>query len=69
MHRLADGFVRLHANFAHHRDGALRLLELEPGRAARADVEAALQRWRALDFEEAAARAGLVATALRSFEA
>ena len=26
LYRCADGFVRVHANFAHHRDGALRLL-------------------------------------------
>ncbi|MFN6997653.1 MAG: CoA transferase, partial [Aquincola tertiaricarbonis] len=27
------GWVRIHANFAHHRDGALRLLGLSPGEA------------------------------------
>ncbi|GAA6120808.1 CoA transferase [Acidovorax sp. FG27] len=67
LYRCADGFVRIHANFAHHRDGALRLLGLQPGQAQRADVQAALGRWRAKDFEDAAAQAGLVATALRSF--
>jgi hypothetical protein len=30
LYRCRDGFVRIHANFAHHRDGALRLLRL-PG--------------------------------------
>nr|WP_205964607.1 CoA transferase [Ramlibacter agri] len=67
LYRTADGWVRVHANFAHHRDGALRLLGLDPATAARADAEAAMLRWKALDFEQAAADAGLVATALRSF--
>lgn len=67
LYRCSDGHVRIHANFAHHRDGALRLLGLDPGQATRADAEAALQSWKAQDFESAAAAAGLVATALRSF--
>ncbi|MDE2370737.1 MAG: CoA transferase [Burkholderiales bacterium] len=70
LYRTADGWVRLHANFAHHRDGALRLLGLPPGpQTERAAVEAALASWRAQDFEEAAAAAGLVVAAARSFEA
>lgn len=67
LYRCADGHVRIHANFAHHRDGALRLLGLDPAQATRGDAEAALMAWKALDFESAAAAAGLVATALRSF--
>ncbi|WP_431509346.1 CoA transferase [Variovorax sp. DAIF25] len=68
LYRTADGWVRIHANFAHHREGALRLLGLDPATAVRADAEAALAGWRALDFEEAAAARGLVATALRRFD-
>ncbi|KQW54073.1 CoA transferase [Variovorax sp. Root411] len=68
LYRCADGWVRVHANFAHHRDGALRLLKLDPATATRADAEAVMATWRALDFEEAAAAAGLVATALRRFD-
>ena len=67
LYRAADGWVRVHANFAHHRDGALRLLGLQPAKAERADAERAMLGWRAVDFESAAANAGLVATALRSF--
>ena len=64
----AAGWVRIHANFAHHRDGALRLLGLPEGSATeRADVIRALGRWTAPDFESAAADAGLVVAALRSF--
>lgn len=68
LYRCADGVARLHANFAHHRDGALRLLGLDPQQATRQDAERALLGWSALDFEAATAFAGLVATALRTFE-
>jgi len=64
----SDGWVRVHANFLHHRQGALRLLGLNPETAQRADAEAAMQHWRAVDFETAAANAGLVATAVRTFD-
>lgn len=60
-----DGrFVRLHTNFPHHRDGTLALLGCAYDRAA---VAQALKRWTALDLEDAAAKAGLVITAMRSF--
>ncbi|ROZ76484.1 CoA transferase [Ramlibacter sp. WS9] len=68
LYRCADGWVRIHTNFAHHRDGALRLLGLDPTQADRADAERAMLAWRAVEFETAAAEAGLVATALRTFK-
>ena len=68
LYRCADGWVRVHANFAHHRDGALRLMGLDPSTAQRADAEAAMRSRKAIDFETAAAEAGLVATALRRFD-
>ena len=62
------GWVRIHANFAHHRDTALQLLGLPPGDATpRSAVASALQAWSALDFEQAVAAAGGVAAAARSF--
>ncbi len=67
LYRCRDGYVRVHANFAHHRDGALRLLGLPIGIAQRADADRALLDWNALQFEQAAAEHGLVAVALRSF--
>jgi crotonobetainyl-CoA:carnitine CoA-transferase CaiB-like acyl-CoA transferase len=68
LYRTADGHVRVHANFAHHRDGVLRLLGLPEGAGTeRALVQAALAGWRALDFEARAAEAGLVVAAVRSF--
>jgi len=69
LYRCRDGFVRIHANFAHHRDGALRLLGLAPApAAARATVEAATADRSAFELEDAAAEAGLVIAALRSFD-
>jgi crotonobetainyl-CoA:carnitine CoA-transferase CaiB-like acyl-CoA transferase len=63
------GWVRIHSNFAHHRDGALRLLGLPEGPGTEpAAVKHALRDWTALDFEQAAADAGLVVAALRSFD-
>ncbi|WP_309246664.1 CoA transferase [Ramlibacter montanisoli] len=67
LYRARDGWVRVHANFRHHREGALRLLGLDPGHADRKAAEQAMLSWAAQAFEDAAARAGLVATACRSF--
>ena len=62
------GWVRIHANFAHHRDGALRLLGLPAGAGTpRAAVAHALEGWAAPAFEQAAADVGLVVAAVRSF--
>ena len=69
LYRCAEGWVRIHANFAHHRDGALRLLGLAPGvDTPRGAVEAALLKWNAFEFEQAAADAQLVVAALRRFD-
>jgi crotonobetainyl-CoA:carnitine CoA-transferase CaiB-like acyl-CoA transferase len=66
IYRCGDGrWVRLHTNFPHHRDGVLALLACDYDKAA---VQKALLDWRAEEFEEAAAQAGLVVTAKRSFE-
>ena len=61
------GWVRIHANFDHHRDGALRLLALPAGSTTtREHVQAALRHWRAPDFEAQAAERGLVVAAVRT---
>ncbi len=65
-YQCGDGrWVRLHTNFAHHRDGVLRLLKCEYDKAS---VARALAAWRAEEFEQAAADANLVVAAMRSFE-
>jgi CoA-transferase family III len=62
------GWVRIHANFAHHRDIALRVLDLPIGPdTERAAVTQALQGWAAAGYEQAVADAGGVAAAARSF--
>jgi crotonobetainyl-CoA:carnitine CoA-transferase CaiB-like acyl-CoA transferase len=62
LYRAGDGRpVRLHTNFAHHRQVILDLLGCEPTRDA---VQAALQGWTAFAFEEA----GGVVAALRTAE-
>ncbi|MBL6457942.1 CoA transferase [Belnapia sp. T6] len=64
-YRCGDGrYVRLHTNFPHHRAGTLALLGCEGNREA---VAAALSRWEAFAFEEAAAAAGMCVSAMRSF--
>lgn len=68
IYRCADGWVRIHANFAHHREGTLKLLGLDASVADRADAERAILDWRAIDFETVSANAGMVAAALRSFD-
>jgi crotonobetainyl-CoA:carnitine CoA-transferase CaiB-like acyl-CoA transferase len=66
LYRCGDGrWARLHTNLPHHREGTLKLLGCGHDRSA---VERALQRWTAFDLEDAAADAGLVITATRSFE-
>ncbi|MBV1878736.1 MAG: CoA transferase [Pseudomonadales bacterium] len=69
LYPCADGFVRLHANFTHHRDGILQLLGLPTGeQCSRAQVETALMQWQAEVFETAATAKGLVVAKVRAFE-
>ena len=60
------GWVRIHTNFAHHRDRLLGMLGLPVGDGtSRERVAAALAGWPAPAFEEAATAAGCVVAALR----
>lgn len=68
LYRCGEGWIRLHTNFAHHRDGLLRLLDLPEGPATeRAAVADALAGRNAIRFEAVATDHGLVVAALRSF--
>lgn len=68
LYPVADGHVRIHANFEHHRDGVLELLGLGPaGTVEREDVAARLAGWGSEAFETAANARGLVVSAVRSF--
>jgi crotonobetainyl-CoA:carnitine CoA-transferase CaiB-like acyl-CoA transferase len=65
LYRCGDGrWVRLHTNLPHHCAGTLKLLGCAEDRAA---VQKKLDNWRAEALETAAAEAGLVITATRSF--
>ena len=65
LYRCGDGrFARLHTNLPHHCSGLLRLLGVPHDKAA---VQRALDGWQAEALESAAAAAGLVVTACRSF--
>ncbi len=68
LYKCQDGWVRVHANFAHHREGTLRLLGLDAATATREQAETRLLDWQALAFEDAAAKAGLVVAAFRSMD-
>lgn len=64
-YRCADGWVRLHTNYAAHRLAATRALGLPAG-AGRAEVGAALREWTAEKCEDAVIAAGGAAAAMRS---
>ena len=65
LYRCGDGrWARLHTNLPHHCSGLLALLGCAHDREA---VQETLQSWKAEAVEDAAAEAGLVVTACRSF--
>ncbi|MBQ0830284.1 CoA transferase [Streptomyces tagetis] len=61
--RTADGWLRTHANYPHHRERLLRVLEVDPDPDA---VASALAGRSAPDVEEAVSAAGGLAVALRT---
>lgn len=64
-----NGWIRIHANFQHHREGALGLLGIKVSEStAKEDVVAALASHTAQEFEELAAQHKLVVAALRTFD-
>ena len=67
LHAAADGHVRIHDNFPHHRIGALKLLGLGE-EANREDVAREMKKWKKVEYEEAAHKNGLAVYALRSFD-
>jgi crotonobetainyl-CoA:carnitine CoA-transferase CaiB-like acyl-CoA transferase len=65
LYRCGDGrWARLHTNLPHHCSGLLKLLGCAHDRGT---VERTLEGWKAEALEDAAAQAGLVVTACRSF--
>jgi crotonobetainyl-CoA:carnitine CoA-transferase CaiB-like acyl-CoA transferase len=66
LHKTADGYVRIHDGFPHHREGAKKLLGCSES-ADRAEVASKALEWKAVELETAAVEAGLPIAALRSF--
>jgi hypothetical protein len=62
----SDGWIRLHTNYAYHRDAVLRALGVL---ADKAKVAAAVRTWRADALESAVVDAGGVAAVLRTHDA
>jgi CoA-transferase family III len=60
-YQAADGWIRLHTNYAYHRAVVERLL----GADNRASVQAAVARWKAADLEAAVVAAGGCAAVMR----
>lgn len=70
LYRCRSGWLRVHTNFAHHRNALLRVLGLPEGPSTeRGAVAHALADQDALAFEARATAAGCVVAALRSFDA
>jgi hypothetical protein len=63
FYRTAHGWLRLHANYAWHRERALRVLDCEARPAA---VKEAVRGWSGAELEDALALAGAVGYAVRS---
>jgi len=54
LYQCKDGWLRLHANFEHHRDAALAVLGLKPGPdTSRSAVEQQAQSWSKQSLEDA----------------
>ncbi|KAI0425091.1 CoA-transferase family III [Xylaria sp. FL1042] len=68
LHPTADGYVRIHDNFPHHRRGALALLGLPETCVDRAAVSQRTREWKSVELETVAVeQKGLAIYALRSF--
>lgn len=66
VYKTGDGrFVRLHTNFAHHRDNVCKVLNCKPERD---DVQRALMQWNGEEFETAAYAGGCVVSMMRSHD-
>jgi hypothetical protein len=64
-YRTADGWIRLHTNYAHHRTAVVRAIRLAD-HSERDAVGLAVRQWNADDLETAVVEAGGAAAALRT---
>ncbi|KAK5173066.1 uncharacterized protein LTR77_003188 [Saxophila tyrrhenica] len=66
LHKCADGYVRIHDSFSNHRNGTLKLLDLDEG-SSRDDVAEQVAKWKKLELEEAGHSNRLAIYALHNF--
>jgi crotonobetainyl-CoA:carnitine CoA-transferase CaiB-like acyl-CoA transferase len=66
LHRVKDGWVRIHDGFPHHRSIALGLLGLDES-ASKKEIEEKLGQCNALELQERGMQAGCVIVKLQSF--
>jgi len=68
LYQCRDGFLRIHANFEHHRDAALKTLNLQVGPdTRRKSIESATLQWKASELETAILDNSGACAAVRSF--
>ena len=68
-YRTADGWIRLHTNYGHHRRAALRAMGVDDGPGlSRADLAPTVASWAGEDLEAAVVAAGGVAARQRSID-
>ena len=69
LYQCTDGWIRVHANFDHHRDAALHVAGLPTGStASRKDLESKASKWRKQDFEDAILNHGGACAVVRTID-
>ena len=69
LYQTSDGYIRLHANFDHHRDIVLQTIGLATGPAtSRAQAEKQIQQWNTEALDSAITKAGGACSTFRTFE-
>lgn len=69
VYKASDGYIRMHANFDHHRDTILNTIGLAAGpNTSRSDAEAIIKKWKTHELDQAITQAGGASAELRTFE-
>ena len=69
LYQTSDGYIRMHANFDHHRDIILNTVGLATGtNTSRAEAEEKIKTWETDELDQAIMQAGGACAALRTFE-
>lgn len=69
LYQTSDGYIRMHANFDHHRDTILNTVGLAAGPdTSRSETEKIVTTWKTDELDHAITQAGGACAALRTFE-